>query len=243
MVRGVNWVGDAVMTIPALREIRRILPKSRISLAAQSSILGIFTDADFVDEILPIDSHGSRLSDIRRQVGQWREGRFDLTILLQNAFQAAMVARLARISRRMGYATDGRRFLLTSPLEVPKWRKERHEVYYYLNIAAELETSLTGQTIVFDHPPDISLAVSDDRLAEARKRLIEAGAFSARPNKLSEKGPSNILGNNVMTSTFKSIAIFKTEKEIVSQLLTCAYQGTKNSSAETLQAAKELAER
>ncbi|HXG86311.1 MAG TPA: hypothetical protein VNI84_19995, partial [Pyrinomonadaceae bacterium] len=55
VARGTNWVGDAVMTIPALRELRRIFPESKTTLHTRSWAKGIFEDADFIDEILTFE--------------------------------------------------------------------------------------------------------------------------------------------------------------------------------------------
>ncbi|HEX8422921.1 MAG TPA: hypothetical protein VF634_05895, partial [Pyrinomonadaceae bacterium] len=55
VVRGANWVGDAVMTIAALRELRRVLPGAHITLATRPWAKGIFAGTDIVDELLPID--------------------------------------------------------------------------------------------------------------------------------------------------------------------------------------------
>jgi heptosyltransferase-2 len=175
VVRGVNWVGDAVMTVPALRELRRILPEAHITLATRSWSTGIFADADFIDDILPIDQQGNRLWNVARQSASLARGRFDLAVIFQNAFEAALLTWIARIPFRFGYATDGRRVLLNLPLEVPGWRRERHEVFYYLNIAAELEKSLHGKTSVFQRPPLTALNVSHERRRNARRLLSQHG--------------------------------------------------------------------
>src|SRR5687768_3898182 len=112
VVRGANWVGDAVMTVPALRELRRVLPGAHVTLATRAWAEGIFAGADFVDELLLIDGSARGARSVWRQARAWRARRFDLAVLLPNAFEAALVASLARVPRRVGYATDGRGFLL-----------------------------------------------------------------------------------------------------------------------------------
>jgi heptosyltransferase-2 len=191
IVRGTNWVGDAIITIPALREIRRILPNAKITLATRSWSQGIFAGADFIDEILPVDAGGNRAVSIWRQVTEWRSRRFELAVLLQNAFQAALIARLGGVPHRIGYASEGRGFLLTSPLTVPNWRKNRHEVFYYLNIAAELEQRLSGTTSIPDRQPSILLNLSRDRLETARQMLLKEGAVPGVPNIALVPGSTN----------------------------------------------------
>jgi heptosyltransferase-2 len=175
VVRGVNWVGDAVMTIPALRELRRVLPHARITLATRSWAEGLFADAPFLDEILIYDRTPRSLRAVARQTREWRRRRFDLALLFQNAFEAALIAAAARVPVRMGYATDGRGALLTHPLAVPQWRDSRHEVFYYLNLVAELERLLYGSSEVEEREPRFSLNVSDERRAQALQLLSSLG--------------------------------------------------------------------
>ncbi|HEX8709032.1 MAG TPA: lipopolysaccharide heptosyltransferase II [Pyrinomonadaceae bacterium] len=181
VVRGVNWVGDAVMTIPALRELRRVLPHARITLATRPWAEGLFADADFLDDLLIYDRRPRQLGAVVRQVRAWRRQRFDLALLFQNAFEAALIASAARVPLRLGYATDGRRALLTHPLPVPVWRSERHESFYYLNLVAGLERLLVGASEIEQHEPVFNLRVSAERRRRARALLAAQGAAPERP--------------------------------------------------------------
>ncbi|HEY0431765.1 MAG TPA: lipopolysaccharide heptosyltransferase II [Pyrinomonadaceae bacterium] len=173
VVRGTNWVGDAVMTIPALRQLRRLFPRAHITLATRSWADGLFADADFLDALQVHD--GSGLRSVVQQVRQWRKANFDLAILFPNSLETALVASLARVPLRIGYATEGRQALLTHPLVLPEWRSSKHEVFYYLQIVAELEWWLTkGQTFQ-DTQPDGSLEVSAARKSAARAFLSDRG--------------------------------------------------------------------
>jgi heptosyltransferase-2 len=178
VVRGTNWVGDAVLTMPALGELRRVLPGAHITLATRSSVKGLFSGADFIDDLLVYDRGARDLGAPLRQAREWRRRRFDLAILFQNAFEAALIARAARVPFRVGYGTDGRRMLLTHPLSVPAWRGERQEVFYYLNIIAGLETLLDGASDILDHEPVFALRVSEAQLRDASELLRAAGARS-----------------------------------------------------------------
>jgi heptosyltransferase-2 len=111
-----------------------------------------------------------------RQAREWRRRRFDLAILFQNAFEAALIARAARVPFRVGYATQGRRMLLTHPINLPAWRGQRHEVFYYLNIIAGLETLLDGASVIPDHEPTFALGVSETQRMNASELLRGAGA-------------------------------------------------------------------
>ncbi len=176
VVRGTNWVGDAVMTIPALRELRRVLPQAHITLATRPWAEGLFSDADFLDEILVYDRPRRDFRAALRQAKEWRRRSFDLAVLFQNAFEAALIARLAKVPARVGYRTDRRGALLTHPIAVPSWRGERHEVFYYLNIVHELERLLDGASLMEEREPRFELQVSAARKREARAMLNKHGA-------------------------------------------------------------------
>lgn len=181
VVRGTNWVGDAVMTIPALRELRRVLPQAHITLATRPWTEALFRDADFLDEILVYERPRRSPRAVLRQIKEWRRRSFDLALLFQNAFEAALIARAARVPVRMGYERDARRALLTHPIELPYWRSERHEVFYYLNIVSELERLLCGASVVEEREPRFMLRVSEERRAEALRLLKENGARASHP--------------------------------------------------------------
>jgi heptosyltransferase-2 len=173
VARAPNWMGDAAMSIPALRELRRIFPFAKITLCARRLVREIFLDADFVDDFLIIEKGES----VFRQAAKWRERKFDLAILLTNSFETAFVAKLGAAQRRVGYANQARSFLLTDAVQMPSWKNQQHEVFYYLNLIAELETRLHGgTTTVWKHKPNASLKISSERQNTAREILRERGA-------------------------------------------------------------------
>ena len=178
VVRGTNWVGDAVMTIPALRQLRRLFPNAHITLATRAWAEGLFADADFLDDLQVHE--GSGLRSVVQQVRQWRKRNFDLAILLPNSLETALVASLARVPVRIGYATDGRQALLTHPLALPEWRESKHEVFYYLKIIAELEWLIKQEQSFLDTQPNGSLEVSETRKSIARDFLRTRGVGEGR---------------------------------------------------------------
>src|ERR1041384_6202786 len=165
VVRGTNWVGDSVMTIPALRALRRVLPDAKITLVIRPGTKGIFAEADFIDDILVYDRKGAL--SVFPQVREWRRRKFDLALLFQNAFEAALIPFLAGVPLRLGYATEARQALLTHPLALPDWRSSRHEVFYYLYLVTALEQILFGRSDVCESEPDASIQISESRKAEA----------------------------------------------------------------------------
>ncbi|HEX5708015.1 MAG TPA: glycosyltransferase family 9 protein, partial [Pyrinomonadaceae bacterium] len=182
VVRGANWVGDAVMTVPALRELRRLLPRAHLTLATRAWASGLFAGADFIDDILTIDdSRRGRIRAFAHEVRLWRAQSFDLAILFPNAFAPALVARAAGIPARVGYATDGRSVLLTHALPLPEWRGTRHESFYYLNVVAELERLLTGGATVARAEPRFDLRASEEARRDVEELLRASGARLDRP--------------------------------------------------------------
>ncbi|MDQ6787637.1 MAG: lipopolysaccharide heptosyltransferase II [Acidobacteriota bacterium] len=174
-VRGTNWVGDAVMTVPALRELRRIFPESKITLHTRSWAEGIFEDADFLDEILTFEPDESRFKTVLAQSKIYREKNYDLAIIFPNSFESALTAKLGNIEKRFGYAKDARSFLLTDAIKIPDWKTEKHEVFYYLNLIAEIENEFFGTKTVSGGEPRFDLTVSDERQMRARRILEENG--------------------------------------------------------------------
>src|SRR5690606_10371312 len=122
LVRGTNWIGDAVMSIPALRELRRIFPDAHTALHTRGWAKGIFETAGVVDEILPFEESGKDLGTIFREARRLRAGRFDLAVIFPNSFRSASIVKLAGIPRRFGYAKEGRGLLLTDAVHIPSWK-------------------------------------------------------------------------------------------------------------------------
>jgi heptosyltransferase-2 len=177
VVRGVNWVGDAVMTVPALRELRRVLPGAHVTLATRAWAEGLFEGADFIDDLLVLGQSGGKTAAAFREARSLGAGRFDLALLFPNAFAPALSAALARVPLRVGYETQGRGALLTQGFRVPEWRGKRHEVFYYLNLVAELERLLGGASTVETREPRLELDVPEASTREALRLLREHGAL------------------------------------------------------------------
>ena len=163
------------MTIPALRALRRLFPDAQITLYTRSWAEGIFRDAAFIDEILEFEKTKSKIKDALAQSAELRKHEFDLAVLFPNSFETALVAKLARIPRRFGYAKESRSFLLTDAVPMPVWKNERHEVFYYLHLVAEIEKAYFDRENIVANEPRIDLAVSGERRAAARVFLEENG--------------------------------------------------------------------
>ena len=165
--------------IPALRELRSLLPNAQITLATSIWAQGLFSEAEYLDDLLIQDSR-SFWSTVQ-QSRQWRNRNFDLAVIFPNSFGSAVVPVLARVPLRVGYATDGRKLLLTHPLPLPEWRSSKHEVFYYLNIVSELGRLFVGDDRMVSAEPDISLQISETLRIEGGVLLHTEGCTDTRP--------------------------------------------------------------
>src|SRR6185369_2780210 len=148
-------------------------PGAHITLVIRPGTKGIFSEADFVDDVLLYDRKGAL--SVFPQIREWRRRRFDLAVLFQNAFEAALIPFLAGVPLRLGYATESRQALLTHPLPLPDWRSSRHEVFYYLYVITALEQMLFGRSTVCEAEPDASIQISETRKAQAAEFLRAVG--------------------------------------------------------------------
>ncbi len=144
LVRGPNWLGDAVMCEPALRGLRTRFSQAQITLLVKPAVAEVFVGHPAVTNILTYDTNGRHagLSGKWALAGQLRQQGFDLAVLFQNAFEAAFLTFLAGVPRRYGYATDGRSLLLSDPVAVPDRQRLVHQVRYYWDLLKPL--GLTG---------------------------------------------------------------------------------------------------
>ncbi|HML15903.1 MAG TPA: lipopolysaccharide heptosyltransferase II, partial [Bryobacteraceae bacterium] len=133
LVRATNWVGDAVMSLPALRALRDRFPRSEISILAKPWVADLYRREPVCDRLIPYTA--TTLASKYRAASELRAHRFDTAILLQNAFEAAAIAFAARIPNRIGYARDARSPLLTQAIPVPRPNDiPRHQRFYYLEL-------------------------------------------------------------------------------------------------------------
>src|ERR1700723_167304 len=163
LIRATNWIGDAVICLPALRAIRDRFPEAHITILGKFWVADLYAQETFTNQMLMCDAKPwwSMAHELRRH-------RFDCAILLQNAFGAAWVASMAAIPTRIGYNRDGRGLLLTRAVKVPK-RGEipRHQRFYYLELLRraglidklpEGDVTITPQTSVRNHKRIIGIS-------------------------------------------------------------------------------------
>ncbi len=133
VVRGVNWLGDAVMSTPAVLRLRERFPKARIALLTQAKLAGLWTDHPAIDDVIALQPGESAWAVARRL----RSQRFDLAVILPNSPRSAMEAFLARIPRRVGGRWPWRNWMLTDVVEAHPGAVAMHR-----REAAEIEAAL-----------------------------------------------------------------------------------------------------
>ena len=167
LVRSTNWIGDAVMTTPALKSLRLAYPHSEITMLVYPWVSDIFRYSPRVDHIMLYDKrerhHG--LAGLWRLSQELKQKHFDCAVLFQNAFEAALLSFLARIPARGGYATDCRSLLLTHPVEKAPNIVIKHEVFYYQRILRGLGIP-TGENELEVFLPNFAIDAAKARLTQ-----------------------------------------------------------------------------
>ena len=193
LVRGVNWLGDAVMTTPALLRLRQALPETRITLLTPEKLADLWRHHPALDGVIPFESDESLWSVARRL----RRGAFDTALLFPNSPRSALEAWLARIPQRVGAARPWRNGFLTRALSPqpgvesmrkrgvgeirrlaadpgalrPSFPAASHQIHHYLRLAAAMGAR--------PEPLAPSLEVRPAEVDEVLRRFAGLGALAA----------------------------------------------------------------
>ncbi len=189
LVRATNWVGDGVMGLPALGAVRENFPSSDITVLAKPWVLPLFEAHPAVDHVIPFQKGEgvlTGLGEMIRVIRLIRKEKFDLAILFQNAFEAALLAWLGGGRFRLGYDTDGRGLLLTHSVTRGENDLKVHQVEYYLAILRAMGWKAKGT--------DPSLHVMRENREKAMDFLSSEGIRGGEY--LIGLGPGAIFGNS-----------------------------------------------
>jgi len=175
LVRVPNWVGDAVLCLPALRALRGALPETEMVLLARPWVRDVLPEKELNVRVIPYSANGlfggehGGMRGRLQMASRLRQEKFGAAILFQNALDAALISWLAGIPVRAGYARQGRGALLTHPVARPRKNDGLgHETHHYLELLRRLG--------LIDHYPlgeRIVLAASEATRASARAQLCE----------------------------------------------------------------------
>lgn len=171
LIRSVNWIGDAVMTTPAISVIREHFPHAEITLLANAMVSQLFLHHPGIDSIITFDRqdkhHG--VAGRIRLAAELRRHAFDLAIILPNSFDSALVPWLAGIPAKIGKCSDGRTLLLSGRYTAEKAFAPCHEVDYYLNLMQHF--GITGSRT------PLHLVVTADEERRAAAFLADSGGI------------------------------------------------------------------
>ncbi len=174
LVKEVNWLGDLVMSLPALRAIRAEYHDCRLSVMVRAELAGFFEGLTWIDDIITYTGSGG-LGRTMRAAGEIRRRHFDLAILFPNSFESALWVTLGGIRQRVGYATDRRSFMLTNHAKPARDAMEGHQSQYWLGLVRDTLGINAGEEIL-----DQTLEVGVKPLVEMRAWLA---AHRERPDR------------------------------------------------------------
>jgi heptosyltransferase-2 len=170
-----NWVGDAVMATPTLRAIRARFPQAHISYLMRRYVKPMYNGMPWADQLITYRTGRTKAKAGKGQfldlAARLRAGKFDAAVLLTNSFRSALVCKMARINRIIGYERDGRGLLLSDRLLPPKERGRfvpTPIVKYYMGIAQYLGAGSRDLAM--------ELFVTDSERREAR-HVLQAGGI------------------------------------------------------------------
>ncbi|HZI94393.1 MAG TPA: lipopolysaccharide heptosyltransferase II [Patescibacteria group bacterium] len=172
MVRANNWIGDVVMISPSLKALRETYPGARIEVVARPHVADCFAGHPWVDEVVLQDPRGRHqgIGGFLRLASDLRKRRYDLAVLFQKSFGAALLAWWAGVPRRVGFDTDRRRWLLTHPVHEDDSMRSIHHVEYFLRVAQRAGCDTT------DIPRRVYFPLDDASRAFADRFFLSAGA-------------------------------------------------------------------
>ena len=160
VIRSPNWIGDGIMSLPAIRAYKEYFPNDSLTLIVKHYLADIFLNIAEIDEIIAIPDRWSGL-EYFKSVRRLRKKRFERGILFTNSFASALFFRLARISTLSGYDRDARGWLLTD--KIPACGGNEHHQFYYLKIIEHL----VKQKIARPFPADLVLSAAEKSQATA----------------------------------------------------------------------------
>ncbi len=179
LVSSTNWIGDVVMSLAALRELRRLYPSAHLAVLARPWVTAIYQDQGLVDEIRTLERSSSTPRNLLKTARGLRD--FDTSILFPNSFGAALLSFLARIPERIGYATD-RRSLLLNRRAKPRIRQlKRHQIFYYLDLLYQTGVSPIDYLRQGSIQPDIRLQATPRILERADTLMKDNDVDGRRP--------------------------------------------------------------
>jgi len=172
VVRTPNWIGDAILALPAIEGLKKNFPQAEIWLAVSDWVKDLFPADDVGPKIIPLGRVG-HFKNLRNSAGHLKEFGFDVALLLTNSFASALLFYLAGVPERWGYRRDGRSLLLSKGVLWKEPAEALHLVHYYLNLIESLGLKTPA--------PEIRLTVTAEEKSQARAKLAALGIDAKKP--------------------------------------------------------------
>jgi heptosyltransferase-2 len=162
LVKGTNWVGDTILSYPAVSALRHHFPKARIFVLTKTHLAELWKAHPAVDEVMPYDMpRGAGRIFGELQIARLiRRKGIDLAVIFPRSFSSALMVFLGGIPRRLGYKSEGRSLLLTERIDCTAELLSRHRMYYYLHLIEHLRSYSSSSL------PSLSLNGNQDRWAD-----------------------------------------------------------------------------
>ncbi len=169
IIRMPNWIGDLIMAIPVLTDLRKAYPDAQITAMCRNPLASLLQQESAINEIFSFNKYSafSRRHEGRDIIQKLRAGKYDLGILLTNTFSSAWWFWQGKVTRRLGYTGHFRKLLLTDPLTPSENRKNQHLVLTYKEILKPL--GIPCSTIA------PKLYLTEKEISEAKNLLVKMG--------------------------------------------------------------------
>lgn len=180
VVRSPNWIGDCIMSLPALRALKDHFPGEDIYLAVKHYLYDVYKNLEEIKGIITIPDHVG-IKNIFQITGQLKKYRFDSGILFTNSFHSALLFKLAGVTWLTGYSKDLRGFLLDKKIQFPRGSrdKEKHHIYFYMDLAALFINEKKGVAAITDKKYSDELPIPPAEKENARSLLTGLGINSS----------------------------------------------------------------
>jgi heptosyltransferase-2 len=205
-----NWLGDAVMALPLVADLRHGWPDTHVAVAARRSVLPLFEMVPGIVHTVALE-HGRPWELVRtgrQNAERLATGSFDAALLLPNSFQSAWITSRARIPERWGFRRDLRGRLLTRAFARPP--RHWHQAAYYQALATAVGLTITK--------PYATLVVGGEDRRHARE-LLDANGIGDRRFVVFAPGAAYGRAKQWPPSRFGELATHLAERNVASVLV------------------------
>lgn len=226
LIKGVTWIGDVVMTMPALATIRRNFPLAKITHIGRPWAEDILKTTDTVDNFISITDPGNGILTFIKEMTLARRADPDLTVIFPNSFRSALVSRVSGSKRQIGYETQGRGILITDKVKVPSWKNIKHESIYYQHLADICSTRFGDSKTSGDTLLEVQVGLTDGELSDARELLKKMSNGDLSKLVAIGAGSTNSRAKRWPVESFSQLILMLSDKGMIPVFLGSAADNT-----------------